>query len=535
MESINVQAQENHPQGNNQLGNNNLENSMQETTKPNKEQNPLKKDIRYILFFSLFLGLLFNLLFYGKTLGLSYPLYVLVLYAVLILILRSHNLLRLSWLWLPAIPVIALSFTYFFFSNPIFQVLNFVMIPVLFIGHTLMLTSRSRSQWVDGLFFIDILYSLFIRPFAYCMKPFSLIFDSLKSKANPGKYRFVTQVIIGLLIAIPLLFVIVSLLASADDIFRLFIEQIPNVFMGINLTSFLGRTVVVLVVACLIFSYLWSVFISKSPETNNLNVNTQAQIKGHDTTRPLGAPATAITILVLMDALYAFFISIQFSYLFGSLSYALPQGFTYAQYARKGFFELVVVTVINLVLVLAAIYFVKPTDTRILTTVKVLNTLLVVCTFMILLSAHFRMTLYENVYGFTYLRILTHAFMAYLFVLYSVTLCRIWLKRQRLLKSFILISLAAYMVINFMNIDRIIVNNNIERYNNGCIIDIVYLTNLSYDAVVPLVDFMNSTSDQKLAGELKTALDNKRQWLDRDTSWQSYNISENRARQSLSR
>jgi len=75
-------------------------------------------------------------------------------------------------------------------------------------------------------------------------------------------------------------------------------------------------------------------------------------------------PITVSTMLILIDLLYAFFIAIQFSYLFGSLRYGLPQNFTYAQYARKGFFELVAVTLINLIILLGAMNFTKASGSK---------------------------------------------------------------------------------------------------------------------------------------------------------------------------
>ena len=148
---------------------------------------------------------------------------------------------------------------------------------------------------------------------------------------------------------------------------------------------------------------------------------------------------------------------------------------------------------------------------------KVLNSALVVCTFIMLLSAHFRMSLYEEVYGFTYLRVLTHAFMGYLIVLFVVTLCKIWYQTLHLLKSYIVISIIAYSLVNYVNVDSIIVKHNIERYNKGNPIDILYLTTLSYDVVPKLVDFVNSTSDQGLAKQLENELTHKKQVLERVT------------------
>jgi hypothetical protein len=357
-----------------------------------------------------------------------------------------------------------------------------------------------------------------------CLEPFYLISKIAKPRANPGKFRVVGKVLAGLLLAIPLLIVIVPLLASADDVFRNFVELIPNIFQAININEFVARVLIVTIVACLVFSYLWSLFVSKLLTDEFSNTDSLNK------PGPFLDPITVTTILVLIDALYIFFIAIQFSYLFGSLQSGLPDNFTYAEYARKGFFELVVVTLINLVILLGNINFVKESGSMLGKVVKVLNTALVVSTIIMLLSAHFRMFLYEEAYGFTYLRVLTHAFMGYLFVLFVVTLTKIWHQALPLLKSYIVISIVAYSLVNYINIDSLIVKNNIERYNKGNPIDIMYLTKLSYDAVPQLVDFMNSTSNQGLAKQLENELKYKKQVLERATPWQSFNISKYRAR-----
>lgn len=492
-----------------------------------------KKNL-FLLIESLALGLLFNLLFYEKPLGLSYPLFVTTLYVLLLWNVKKEIRLKFNVKALLGIAIIALSFTYLLFSNPIFQVLNFLMIPILFVAHSLLLTSNNRFKWFEVNFLLDLLYGTIARPLGNCLKPFSLISLHINRRVNFRKHPVLGKIVVGLIIAIPLLFVIIPLLASADDVFRSFIEQIPNLFQDINIDQFVPRLLIVTIVTCLVFSYLWSLFNSKTESAliiSNIKIPSPGAFLD---------PITVTTLLILVDALYIFFIGIQFSYLFGSLTDGLPQNFTYAQYARKGFFELVAVTLINLVILVGNINSVKVTGKRINNIVHVLNTILVVCTFIMLLSAHFRMSLYEEAYGFTYLRILTHAFMGYLFLLFSVTLAKIWRPSISLFKSFIVISLVAYTLLNYVNVDRIIVKQNIERYKEGNPIDISYLTTLSYDAIPQLVDFINvpadlKSVDQEPANQLKDWLNNKKQGLDKVTFWQSFNLSKYRAKESLSK
>jgi hypothetical protein len=495
-----------------------------------KEECLGKKEISFLLISALILGFLFDLLFYGKSLGLSYPLYILALYILLFWNMRNNQTPKFETKELVlGLPIIALSLTYLIYSNQIFAVLNFFIIPILLVAHTLLLTSNNRNKWFESLFIVEIIHGMVVRPLANCLKPFNLITMFMKPGANPGKFRVAGKVLTGILVAIVLLIVIVPLLASADDVFRQLVELILNLFKCISFNKFIPRLIMVTVVTCIVFSYLWSLFSSKTKLDEEVS-NTVSLHKF----RLFLDPITITTMLVLIDLLYALFIVIQFSYLFGSLRYGLPQDFTYAQYARKGFFELVVITLINLIILLGNLNFIKLSGSRLDKVVKILNTALVVSTFIILLSAHFRMSLYEAVYGFTYLRVLTHAFMAYLFILFAVTLCKIWYTTIHLLKSYLVISLISYTLINYINVDSIIVKNNIDRYNKGNPIDILYLTTLSYDVVPKLLELANSTSDQALASQLENGLSHKKKNLEEVKQWQSFNISMYRARKVLS-
>ena len=66
----------------------------------------------------------------------------------------------------------------------------------------------------------------------------------------------------------------------------------------------------------------------------------------------------AIPMAGILTALYLVFSVVQIGGLFlGKMT--LPQGYTYAMYAREGFFQLLAVSILNLFLVLAGIQFFK--------------------------------------------------------------------------------------------------------------------------------------------------------------------------------
>ena len=63
--------------------------------------------------------------------------------------------------------------------------------------------------------------------------------------------------------------------------------------------------------------------------------------------------STVLTALLVLCVVYLLFISMQAKYLFGAFWGALPEGFSYSEYARQGFFELCRVAAINIVILLA--------------------------------------------------------------------------------------------------------------------------------------------------------------------------------------
>ncbi|MGI6777707.1 MAG: DUF4153 domain-containing protein [Acetivibrionales bacterium] len=503
-----------------------LNESTVESKNMTANENIIKRENICLLVATLVLGILFDVLFYDKPLGVSYPIFIIAFYSVMMWNLRRNLRFRPDFGWLLSVPVLLLSLTYFIFSNRIFMPLNFMAIPVLVVTQTTLISGNGKYKWYNPSFIGDILYGFFYRPFAYFAKPFVLLAAMVHSKTNLKKYNAVIKILMGLLISIPLMLVIILLLASADQVFEHFIGELPDLFRNINVSNSIACILIASIVTLSAFSYIWSLI-------NTSNSKTECVPAGVKTERKKWDALITITILAMINTVYVFFTIIQFSYLFGGFSYALPDGFTYAEYARKGFFELVVVTLINFSVLLGLLNFTKTGSKAINRAKRIMYSLLVLCTLVMLFSAHFRMSLYEKAYGYTYLRVLTHAFMAFLFVLFIITLYRIWREEVSLLKPYIITSIAAFVLINYINIDVIIAANNINRYYNTGKIDTNYLRCLSYDAVPQLVRLLND-EDESVSESIENYLYNIKEELDRPQPWQSFNISKHRAKKILS-
>ncbi|HEY4663042.1 MAG TPA: DUF4173 domain-containing protein, partial [Candidatus Humimicrobiaceae bacterium] len=246
-------------------------------------------------------------------------------------------------------------------------------------------------------------------------------------------------------------------------------------------------------------------------------------------------PVILLTILVLINVIYAIFSIIQFTYLFGGSSFVLPSSYTYAEYARRGFLELILVSIINFGILLFGITFVKKDNKRIFVAIRIFLTLLVIFTFILLVSAFYRMLVYEQAYGFTYLRIFVQTFMIMLFFLFIINIIYIWYPKLPIIKSYFIITLAIYIIMNFANVDVIIAKNNINRYFETGQIDMVYLKSLSYDAIPEMqrllisVKSSSDSEEKQIAGDIIEYFNERKLDLESQKSWQSFNISKYKA------
>lgn len=505
-----------------------MDNDMEEKsiqTEP-YEVNPKEKTSQIILLAgALFLGILFNCLFFDSELGISIPIFVIAFYGVLLFSMRETTKFKFDLSWALSIPVLLLSLTYMFFSNNVFYILNIMAIPLLIVVQTVLITGNYSFSWHTPGFLIDIIYGFFYRTFANIARPFKLIAAfSQKSNKSNSNHNF-RKVLLGLLISIPLLLIVVSLLISADQVFKSYMDRIPNVFSGIKLDEYFARGFIILFIFFTSFSYIFSLKERKKPEMTGLGDGSIKLPKVWDR-------VVVITVMLLVNAIYLMFVLIQFAYLFGGVRFDSSQNFTYSEYARRGFFELITVTIINFGILMLCIGFTKMNTSASARFIRILYSLLVGCTLVILVSAYYRMLLYEEAYGFTYLRVLTQAFMIFLLVLFGILLLKIWKEKISLAKPFIITAVAAFVIINYVNIDVIIARNNIERYHTTHKIDVEYLSTLSFDAI-PEVAKLAKTEDEKVSTEIVALLNRKKKEASRFQEWQSFNVSRYKAGQWL--
>ena len=485
--------------------------------------NTTAREIRLLGVLALIAGIVFDYLFYGKAIGVSYPLFAVVFYCLFWVASRGQISFQIDFGWFLFIPILLLSVAFAIHSNTVLLVLNFILIPPLLFLQTTLLVYR--YEWSKVRFVVRFLGRLLRQIFESAPKAFLEVISLAKvaDRIAPEKHKTLKNIFIGLIISAPLLVIVIALLVAADTVFQNIVANMLKPLESISSIPFAQRVGVIGIIATLLFGYLAVV------------LKAQVERISESVERDRGAwNATIVaTVLVMVNAVYILFCVIQFTYLFGGEENirSIPD-YTYAEYARHGFFELIIVTIINLSILLIGLHFTE-NDGKLDRLVHGLRCLLVLCTAIMLYSAHLRLNLYEEAYGYTYARIFAHTFIGLLCILFMLTLYKLWRKELPLVKAFAIAALLTYTVLNYVNVDAIIARKNIDRYLKTDKIDLAYLQELSYDAIPELTRLRVTGDEDMTAKNLSAFLRDKGAELRSESPWQSYNLSKARARRIL--
>ncbi len=284
-----------------------------------------------------------------------------------------------------------------------------------------------------------------------------------------------------MLISAPLLFVVVSLLSSADRIFGGWTDG----FLKSLDWSVLGRPAAGALFGIFIFGAFYALR------------NRQCAILPKNSRKAVFLdPIAPIIVICSLDLIYALFAYVQFAYLFGGLTSGLPDGFSYAEYARSGFFELVRVTVINLIVLLSGAALAdKKNPLR--KAQQILSLTLAGFTGLLLFSAAWRMYMYVGAYGLTRLRALTVWGMALILLLLIAAVYKLLRPEFKYFPFFLASCMSAWLVLNFMNVDGLIARYNVDAYLSGRLetIDVGHLTSLSPASIPALIRLSSATEE----------------------------------------
>ena len=321
--------------------------------------------------------------------------------------------------------------------------------------------------------------------------------DACSSSGAIGKKG--SSVVLGLVIAIPLVAILIPLLMFADAAFEGLLDLLPE----IRWSEILSTLVVGLYIGWILYSR--AAALQYLPKTETPHKNR----KGLNT-------ITVNTVLFSVSAVYVVYLLSQLAYFVGGFSGILPEGYTLSEYARRGFFEMAWLCAINLGIIALAVGLVSaqgkpPLSTRLVCLFIGGVTLFLVAT------ASGKMLLYIGTYGLTRLRVLTETFMVWLGC--TTLLVCVWLFRPRLpyMKVTLLLALALCAALMWADVDTQVARYNVRGYQSGKLdaVDVSHLGQLS-DSAVPYLQELTEDSNPLVAEQATAILRRKAKNTDFD-------------------
>lgn len=458
----------------------------------------MKKAWVYLLVISV----IHSILLYHQTYGINVILFMIPFLCFIIYYLKKNHLIKNKYGLLWCIPIILLSGTYSVYDN-FFHTMNVIVIPFLYI---VMFIDTQNS--IRNLFsYLKHILNFIFKPFNY-LGNFCKVIDlntNVKAPFNPDMRKKIQS----FFVILPIILIVLYLLSSADLVFEQYFSKIMDLLSIHSLQELFGRVIQ----SGIFFLYTGStlIYLLKIEKINQKAIKID-----HYTIRLL---------LTILNIIYVLFDIIQIRSL---LLHQVGSTFTYAEYARRGFFQLMFISFINMSVVILS----KNTDESRYN--NFMSLLMIFLTFIIVCSSFIRMYLYEQAYGYTVLRLCVYLILITEIILMLPTIVYIFKKDLNLLRFYMVIPVVVYVLVNMASIDQVIAGNNINRYYQTNKIDLDYLENYRYDNIPYLLDFYEHCDDLEIKEELDWYFDNmmQRESIDMDNILE-YNISKDMALQQL--
>lgn len=368
---------------------------------------------------------------------------------------------------------------------------KFVMLCFLVLGTNLgfcLLAGKNRRSPAGLGSLNDAGYTFFRLGFGHLGTATKCLSDGLRNGNAVG--RKCGAVLLGLGLCIPILAIMIPLLMQADAAFEALLDLMPTISFGeIFATVLFG-------IGIALFQFSRGTALKHQPSTPLVS-KVKARLSS----------LTANTVLCAVCLLYCVYLLSQLSYFIGGFAGLLPQEYTLAEYARRGFFEMALLCAINLGLIILALSLSAPNSRAPLST-RLLCLFIGLATLFFVAAASAKMFLYIDSFGLTRLRVLTQVIMCFL-GLVTVFLC-IWLFVPRLpyMKAVILTALILGALVSWVDVDTQVAKYNVDAYLSGQLetVDVSHLKWLGNGATAHILRLAQEAEDAAVAQSAQNIL-----------------------------
>ena len=355
-------------------------------------------------------------------------------------------------------------------------------------------TGNKLEKGLSDLLFFDYLKAMFIFPF-YSLEEFFKVLGQKKTKSGTA---VALKVLCGLGIAI-IPTIIVFLLLSydkdftkiMDDIFSFNFSDIISWIVSIGFSIPVGM-------------YIYGLFHTSCYDKGT-DIFTKDYFNNGLNKVKILPGITALTATAPILFIYVIYFISQWKYYVSGFTGVLPEEFSYAAYAREGFFQLCAVSFINLLIILTITLFIKRAPEKSSLLLKILSVIFCVFTLVLISTATAKLVMYIKEYGLTQKRIYAMWFMMVIALVYIVVALGQFISRLKAFPVCVAIVLLLFAGLSLSNMNGVIAGYNVDRYIDGSLktVDIEALENLG-DAAVPSLVKLEKHLEAK-ASENKTA------------------------------
>lgn len=461
--------------------------------------------------------------------GISVPVFTIIQFVSIFTLIYKREEAKNKKGLLMFIPIFILSLNYYLSGSYLWRAPNFLCTILLYSTMVAILTDNFPVKELNFKFIFKILEHVIVP-----LRNFNIPFKWInKYKSDDAKKKLHSSILLGIFISLPFVVFLLIMLSSADLVFSVKVENTLEWFSKMLDIELIFKIIFGMIAGLYLFGLIYIVFAEKKSDSQNAFFTLDIRPKNADT----------IVINILLSSIllvYTLFIFIQFKYLFaGSV---LPGNLNYAEYARRGFFELIFLSFLNIGLILLTVFLYKEKiyvqRNKWSNLTKIFMMYLCAVTFVMLISSFYRMYLYDQEYGFTRLRVLVYGFLIFETIGLIITAAFIMRPEFNIMAVYMVIGLCYYLCLNVVQIDYIISKHNVDMYlaKETDSLDIDYLMSLSVDAAPQIARLVeNNNADIMTRYKADLYFKNIEENYSSDSLWQSRNYSIDKAMQLISK
>lgn len=315
--------------------------------------------------------------------------------------------------------------------------------------------TTSESGFSDFML-VDFFKAIFIIPFFSFVHLFRGMFSG---KATSGG-KFITRALLGIALAIVPTAIVLGLLCYDDSFYELirkiFDFDLADVFSHIFSLGF----------AIPIGMYIFGLFISSTDKLCD-DILTVDDCRKTSRSMKIAPTVTIMVAAIPLLLVYVVFFISQLDYYISGFAGSLPRDMSYSSYAREGFFQLCVVCVINLVVILLALMFMKRKGDSTPVSLKIITVIYSVFTLVLISTAISKMVMYIDYYGLTHKRVYATWFMILLALIFIIIAVKQFVPKFKAVASGFVVCVVLFAALSLSNVDGLIAKYNVDRYLDG--------------------------------------------------------------------